>query len=161
MDMLLDQFSSHHISLSNAIPLSFGKKKKPKAVTNKLDKNIWIQLCVSIKLQLYFPALWMSLTTPSNVGNSLLNGFYAPRLRRTSCFSVLCPHLNGKTRCDHSPCMPPYKARHSYTRPPTSTPTPLTAYRKQQPTGWRETWSWCLMKRKNMNSAEWIVLWAC
>lgn len=39
MDMLLNQFSPHHISLSTALPLSFGGGKKPKALTNKLDKT--------------------------------------------------------------------------------------------------------------------------
>lgn len=54
--------------------------------------------------------------------------------------------------------MPAYKAQHSCTGPPSSTPTALTAYRKQQPTGWRgKTKGRYFTGRKNMNSTEWMV----
>lgn len=56
--------------------------------------------------------------------------------RRATVFPPIMSLPNGNTRGDRNPHMPSHKAKHSYAGPPCSTPTALTAYRRQQPTGW-------------------------
>lgn len=106
--------------------------------------------------------MWMNSTKQNtkhqsiNFWNSLLREQFFSASSRADVFPPLTPPPKWEDqRC---PRIPSYKAGHSYLCPWFSTPTPLTACREQQPTGWKETSSWDFMEKENMNSLEWIVL---